>query len=121
MSPPAAHPEDACFLLGLSFHAWRHDFTIDSTSIILLQVGGLLRDWEAKTHLAKLQQSMLILRGSNEELSLESAQQLQSLRPGGSCSIETLEGAASYAHIDAWEPYLEAVNSFMISNDPSAA
>jgi len=121
VSSPAAYSEDACVLLGRSFCGSRHDSTINLTSIFLLQAGGLLKDWEAGTHLAKLQQSMLILRGSNEELLLESAQQLHSLRPGGTCSIETLEGAASYAHIDAWEPYLEAVNSFMISNDQPAA
>ena len=70
--------------------------------------------------MAKVQQPVLILRGSNEELAQSSAQQLQSMRPGGA-TIDTLPGAGSYAHIDAWEPYLEAVNSFMISHDQAAA
>jgi hypothetical protein len=63
---------------------------------------------------------VLVLRGSNEELSQKSAEQLRSLRPGGT-TIDNLEGAASYAHIDAWEPYLEAVNAFMNSNDQPSA
>lgn len=83
---------------------------------LILQAGGLLRDWEASPLLAKAQQPTLILRGSSEELSQSSAQQLQGFCREGA-SIETLEGAASYAHIDAWEPYLEAVNTFMISHD----
>ena len=85
-----------------------------------LQVGGALRDWEAEPLLAKVQQPVLILRGSNEELSLSSAQQLQSMRPGG-ITVDTLPEAGSYAHIDAWEPYLEAVNTFMLSHDQAAA
>ena len=85
-----------------------------------LQVGGVLRDWEAEPLMAKVQQPVLILRGSNEELSLSSAQQLQSMRPGGT-TIETLPGAGSYAHIDAWEAYLEAVNTFMLNHDQAEA
>ena len=85
-----------------------------------LQMGGLLREWEAKPLMVKIQQPVLILRGSNEELSLSSAQQLQSLRPEG-ITIDTLPGAGSYAHIDAWEPYLEAVNTFMLNHDQAAA
>ena len=83
-------------------------------------MGGLLADWEAGPQLSRLQQPVLVLRGSNEELSQNSVEQLQSLRPYG-ITINTLEGAASYAHIDAWEPYLEAVNAFMNSNDQPSA
>ena len=86
-----------------------------------MQAGGLLRDWQAGPHLAKLLQPMLILEGSSEELLPESAAKLQALRPGGACTLEILEGAPSYAHIDSWEPYLEAVNTFLISNDQQAA
>ena len=83
-------------------------------------MGGALRDWDAEPLMAKVQQPVLILRGSNEELSLSSSQQLQNLRPEG-ITIDTLLRAGSYAHIDAWEPYLEAVNSFMLSHDQAAA
>ena len=86
-----------------------------------MQAGGLLREWQAGPHLAKLQQPMLLLEGSSEELLPESCAKLQGLRPGGACTVETLEGAASYAHIDAWEPYLEAVNTFLNSTDQQAA
>jgi hypothetical protein len=92
----------------------------DQCFLKILQVGGLLADWEAGPHLSKLQQPVLVLRGSSEELSQSSAEQLQGLRPY-SITIDTLEGAASYAHIDAWEPYLEAVNAFMNSNDQPSA
>ena len=87
----------------------------------MLQAGGLLHDWQAGPHLAKLSQPMLTLEGSSEELLPESTAKLRALRPGGTCTVETLEGAASYAHIDAWEPYLEAVNTFLISNDQQDA
>ena len=103
-------------LLGLVLHK-----TIPSdTSPVAMQAGGLLRDWLAGPHLAKLAQPMLLLEGSNEELLPQSITKLQALRPGGICTIETLEGAASYAHIDAWEPYLEAVNTFLNANDQQA-
>lgn len=85
-----------------------------------MQAQGLLRDWQAGPHLAKLAQPMLLLEGSSEELLPQSTANLQALRPGGTCTIETLEGAASYAHIDAWEPYLEAVNTFLNANDQQA-
>lgn len=86
-----------------------------------MQAGGLLRDWQAGPHLAMLPQPMLLLEGSSEELLPESAAKLQGLRPEGACILETLEGAASYAHIDAWEPYLEAVNTFLNNNDLQTA
>lgn len=63
---------------------------------------------------------MLLLEGSSEELLPESTRKLQALQTGRTCTVDTLEGAATYAHIDAWEPYLEAVNSFLISNDQQA-
>ena len=100
-------------LLGLVLHrTFPSGRSPDAT-----QAGGLLRDWQARPHLAKLAQPMLLLEGSSEELLPQSTAKLQALRPGGTCTVETLEGAASYAHINAWEPYLEAVNTFLNAND----
>lgn len=81
------------------------------------QVGGLLKDWVVADLLPSLVvPPTLVLRGENEELSRESVDGLVQLLPAD-ITVKTFEGAGSYAHIDAWESYLESLDTFLSSHD----
>ena len=65
---------------------------------------------------AAVQQPVLLLRGDDEELSEGSFAELRALfrQPP---TVGRFAGAASYIHIDAWEPFLETLNAFLDEHD----
>jgi pimeloyl-ACP methyl ester carboxylesterase len=81
-----------------------------------MQLGGALKNWSAEDGAAAVQQPVLLLRGEDEELSEEAFAELQRLLPLPA-TVARFAGAASYVHIDAWEPYLETLNSFLEQHD----
>ncbi len=82
-----------------------------------MQVGGLLKDWAVADFLPSLVvPPTLVLRGENEELSRESVDSLVQMLPAN-VTLKTFQGAGSYAHIDAWEIFLENLDSFLSSHD----
>ena len=82
-----------------------------------MQVGGLLKDWTAAELLPSMQMPpTLVLRGENEELYGSSVDSLVRSLPSD-VTVKSFEGAGSYAHIDAWEPYLETLNAFIGAHD----
>ena len=82
-----------------------------------MQVGGLLKDWAVADFLPSLVvPPTLVLRGENEELSRESVDSLVQMLPAN-VTLKTFQGAGSYAHIDAWEIFLESLDSFLSSHD----
>lgn len=58
----------------------------------------------------------LVLRGEDEELYGTSVDSLVQVLPSD-VTVKSFEGAGSYAHIDAWEPYLETLNAFISAHD----
>ncbi|BDA40775.1 Proline iminopeptidase [Coccomyxa sp. Obi] len=81
------------------------------------KVGGLLKDWAVADLLPLLVvPPTLVLRGEDEELSRESVDSLVQMLPAD-VSSKTFQGAGSYAHIDAWESYLESLDTFLSSHD----
>ncbi|CAL8466923.1 g6459 [Coccomyxa elongata] len=81
------------------------------------EVGGLLKDWAVADLFPLLVvPPTLVLRGENEELSQESVDRLVQMLPAD-VTVKTFQGAGSYAHIDAWEPYLESLDTFLSSHD----
>jgi len=82
-----------------------------------VQIGGLLKDWTAADVIPSLGAlPAIVLRGETEELYSTSTDKLLQLLPS-SATVKSFQGAGSYAHIDAWEAYLETVNAFLEAHD----
>lgn len=78
-----------------------------------------MKDWDARDLLPSIGQPVVILRGEDEELCSSSVESLRKAAPGGA-TIRTFSGAASYAHVDAWQGYLEVLDDFLVQHDGAA-
>jgi pimeloyl-ACP methyl ester carboxylesterase len=83
--------------------------------VCLKQVGGALKDWDGSQFLSGMTQPVMILSGEDDEVSATSIELLRRSAP--SATVKIFPGAASHAHIDAWQPFLETLEEFLSKYD----
>jgi pimeloyl-ACP methyl ester carboxylesterase len=80
-----------------------------------LQRAGILKDWTVEGQLDRVTMPTLVTRGDSDETLERTAAAMAAAIP--SARVITFQGAGSFTHIDACEPYLETVNEFLEKHD----
>eukprot|EP00898_Chlorokybus_atmophyticus_P002561 jgi/Chlat1/3305/Chrsp22S00252 len=77
---------------------------------------GKLAGWDLSDRLNQLTTPTMVMCGDSDEIFPSTARAMQGVIPAAELHI--FYDSGSFAHIDAWEPFLETVDGFMKAHDP---